>query len=216
MRRLIEPSHLDLCCLQKPIIIACGSERVKVNQNTCMLDLRHMKFCFWAYVDSEGPGQLAHRHCLIRTFTVLDSINYINILRYFLANIFNTVVIDWARQTEVHVMNEKMNESMVYSYCLADSAIFLFSFFFIFYTRFMTSIYRKISMIRTSWLIRTRKNSTDRSRKQILREILGKISYSITPITFGRYLDQPVRVHRLVSCSLKNFVIFRTCASGVF
>ena len=29
MRQLIEPSHLDLCCLQKPIIIACGSERVK-------------------------------------------------------------------------------------------------------------------------------------------------------------------------------------------
>ena len=29
MRRLIEPSHLDLRCLQKPIIIACGSERVK-------------------------------------------------------------------------------------------------------------------------------------------------------------------------------------------
>ena len=28
MRRLIEPSHLDLCCLQMPIIIACGSERV--------------------------------------------------------------------------------------------------------------------------------------------------------------------------------------------
>ena len=24
-----EPSHLDLCCLQKPIIIACGSERAK-------------------------------------------------------------------------------------------------------------------------------------------------------------------------------------------
>ena len=24
-----EPSHLDLCCLHKPIIIACGSERVK-------------------------------------------------------------------------------------------------------------------------------------------------------------------------------------------
>ena len=23
-----EPSHLDLFCLQKPIIIACGSERV--------------------------------------------------------------------------------------------------------------------------------------------------------------------------------------------
>ena len=29
MRWLIEPSHLDLCCLQKPIIITCGSERVK-------------------------------------------------------------------------------------------------------------------------------------------------------------------------------------------
>ena len=28
MRRLIEPPHLDLCCLQKPIIIICGSERV--------------------------------------------------------------------------------------------------------------------------------------------------------------------------------------------
>ena len=25
-----EPSHLDLCCLQKPVIIACGSERVNV------------------------------------------------------------------------------------------------------------------------------------------------------------------------------------------
>ena len=24
-----EPSHVDLCCLQKPIITACGSERVK-------------------------------------------------------------------------------------------------------------------------------------------------------------------------------------------
>ena len=29
MRRLIEPAHLNLCCLQKPIIITCGSERVK-------------------------------------------------------------------------------------------------------------------------------------------------------------------------------------------
>ena len=27
---LNEPSHLDLCCLQKPIIIACGSGRVKL------------------------------------------------------------------------------------------------------------------------------------------------------------------------------------------
>ena len=28
-----EPSHLDLCYLQKPIIIACGSERVKKIDN---------------------------------------------------------------------------------------------------------------------------------------------------------------------------------------
>ena len=28
MRRLIEPSHLDLYCLQRSIIIACGSERI--------------------------------------------------------------------------------------------------------------------------------------------------------------------------------------------
>ena len=28
MRQLVEPSHLDLCCLQEPIIIACGRERV--------------------------------------------------------------------------------------------------------------------------------------------------------------------------------------------
>ena len=26
---LAEPSHLDLCCLQKHFIIVCGSERVK-------------------------------------------------------------------------------------------------------------------------------------------------------------------------------------------
>ena len=25
-----EPSHLDLCCLQKPNIIACGSERINL------------------------------------------------------------------------------------------------------------------------------------------------------------------------------------------
>ena len=32
---LIEPSHLDLCYLQKPIIIACGSERVKEERVGC-------------------------------------------------------------------------------------------------------------------------------------------------------------------------------------
>ena len=34
-----EPSHLDLCCLQKPIIIACGSERVNCAKNhVCSLN----------------------------------------------------------------------------------------------------------------------------------------------------------------------------------
>ena len=28
-----EPSHLDLCCLQNPIFIACGSERVKYSDS---------------------------------------------------------------------------------------------------------------------------------------------------------------------------------------
>ena len=31
MRRLIEPSHLDICCLQKLVIISCSSERVNVS-----------------------------------------------------------------------------------------------------------------------------------------------------------------------------------------
>ena len=39
MRRLIEPSHLDLCCLQKPIIITCASERV----NQCITFLLTLK-----------------------------------------------------------------------------------------------------------------------------------------------------------------------------
>ena len=30
-----EPSHLNLCCLQKPIIIDCGSERVKATNKMC-------------------------------------------------------------------------------------------------------------------------------------------------------------------------------------
>ena len=29
MRRLIEPSHLDLCCLQKPIIISVAVKQLK-------------------------------------------------------------------------------------------------------------------------------------------------------------------------------------------
>ena len=29
-----EPSHLDLCCLQKSIIIACGSKRINYHKDT--------------------------------------------------------------------------------------------------------------------------------------------------------------------------------------
>ena len=53
MRRLIEPSHLDLCCLQKTIIIACGSERVK-----CPIDddFRMSKKKKLSYLLSDGLG----------------------------------------------------------------------------------------------------------------------------------------------------------------
>ena len=34
-----EPSHLDLCCLQRPIIIACGSEKVKLHVMKVALSL---------------------------------------------------------------------------------------------------------------------------------------------------------------------------------
>ena len=47
MRRLIEPSHLDLCCLQKPIIIACGSERV--NSRTTVLSTSLGKAFFFFF-----------------------------------------------------------------------------------------------------------------------------------------------------------------------
>ena len=32
-----EPSHLDLCCLQKPIIVTFGSERVKGRAQTRLI-----------------------------------------------------------------------------------------------------------------------------------------------------------------------------------
>ena len=38
-----EPSHLDLCCLQKPIIIACGNERV----NLCCPDMTQRHKFAW-------------------------------------------------------------------------------------------------------------------------------------------------------------------------
>ena len=45
MRRLI-PSHLDICCLQKLIIIACGSESVNAMCNTDAPDLEDSQFKF--------------------------------------------------------------------------------------------------------------------------------------------------------------------------
>ena len=60
MKRLIEPSHLDLCCLQKPIIIACGSERVKSILDKVMLGVKLR----WRYVltcvSTEGSGGNHH------------------------------------------------------------------------------------------------------------------------------------------------------------
>ena len=45
MRRLTEPSHLDLSGLQKPIIIACGSERVKLK--CFVVSYREIPFHTW-------------------------------------------------------------------------------------------------------------------------------------------------------------------------
>ena len=39
-----EPSHLDLCCLQKPIIISYGSERVKAQQTVFPLGLIYTSY----------------------------------------------------------------------------------------------------------------------------------------------------------------------------
>ena len=35
MAHYYEPSHLDLCCLQKPTVIAYGSERVNETMTVC-------------------------------------------------------------------------------------------------------------------------------------------------------------------------------------
>ena len=36
-----EPSHLDLCCMQKPVIIACGSELIVLKLNDTSTLLSH-------------------------------------------------------------------------------------------------------------------------------------------------------------------------------
>ena len=63
MRWLIEPSHLDLCCLQKPIIIACASERV----NQCITFLLTLK----------APSKLTAEDILNFLFYFLEKIRLI-------------------------------------------------------------------------------------------------------------------------------------------
>ena len=42
-----EPSHLDLCCLQKPIIIISGSERVKLRLINALLEKKNQHTTCW-------------------------------------------------------------------------------------------------------------------------------------------------------------------------
>ena len=67
MRRLTEPSHLDLCCLQKPIIIACGSGRVKWFCTWTMKDL--IRLCECTYISQ--PALLASAIRALFTYCTL-------------------------------------------------------------------------------------------------------------------------------------------------
>ena len=73
MRRLIEPSHLDLCCLQKPIIIAVAvkelnlafSGRSAYQVNTDKMskhndDRARMKWWFWHVLHLCNPFPPPH------------------------------------------------------------------------------------------------------------------------------------------------------------
>ena len=57
-----EPSHLELCCLQKPIIIACGSERLILCVYVCVCVCVCVCMCvcdvFHLYQGSFGASQL--------------------------------------------------------------------------------------------------------------------------------------------------------------
>ena len=44
-----EPSHLDLCCLQKPISIACGSEKVKELALSIQHNANDQGICFFFF-----------------------------------------------------------------------------------------------------------------------------------------------------------------------
>ena len=74
MRRLIEPSQLDLCCLQKPIIIDCGSERVK-------------EFCsFCQFISSRN------QHIMIKSVSSLNQTTLV-ITIYFKISLFSLKII---------------------------------------------------------------------------------------------------------------------------
>ena len=69
-----EPSHLDLCCLQKPIIIACGSERVKLYCKWRNRELRSSSQLFFPEVHdrnkrkSHGLGLSLYTCCIFLRF----------------------------------------------------------------------------------------------------------------------------------------------------
>ena len=56
-----EPSHLDLCCLQKTIIFAYGSERVKPkSMDNCLISPKHI-YC------NEALLKITNKICFRRT-----------------------------------------------------------------------------------------------------------------------------------------------------
>ena len=58
-----EPSHLNLCCLQKPIIIALGSERVNLIQPLPLHELFEVVFVLFF---TEIWASIFHANCLQR------------------------------------------------------------------------------------------------------------------------------------------------------
>ena len=77
-----ELSHLDLCCLQKPIIVACGSERVN-----CELGFVLSKFVFILYLLIDGNG--AHFFFFFSFFYCHFMWNYVILTGVHLLFVFN-------------------------------------------------------------------------------------------------------------------------------
>ena len=67
MRRLIEPSHLDLCCLQKPIIIDCGSERVKHHFYIAKLGFTGVNIIFLILLKKQQQQQQQKKNIIVGT-----------------------------------------------------------------------------------------------------------------------------------------------------